>query len=222
MLEQRLKAIKLLGKRLSPGEIAGKLGVDLRSIHCWLAAYHDYGLESLAPIAATGRPIMPEKMKPYQWIWAKKNASRLAARIVFTDKSGFMLIPPVHKTWSLRGHTPILRHRYRHDRISAISGISVSPRRHRLTLYCHLYESNISGTEVCVFIRHLLRHLRGHVFVLLDNAQIHKSASLRRLNARFPRLQVEPLPSYAPQFNPAWGIWMPRKRSMANSTLDTQ
>ncbi|MFA4949181.1 MAG: transposase [Candidatus Krumholzibacteriia bacterium] len=133
-----------------------------------------------------------------------------------------MLIPLVRKTWSPRGQTPVLRHRYRHDRISAISGISVSPRRRRLGLYCHLYESNISGDEVCTFIRHLLRHLRGHVFALLDNAQIHKGASLRRLCSRFPRLHLEPFPSYAPELNPDEGVWTSLKRSLANSRPDTQ
>ena len=55
----------------------------------------------------------------------KKNATRLAAHLVFIDESGFLLIPSVLKTWSPVGQTPILHHRYRHDRISAISGIAV-------------------------------------------------------------------------------------------------
>jgi transposase len=54
--KRRLKAIKLLGKGLGPGEIAGKLGVDRRSVHRWLAAYHDHGVEGLAPVPAPGRP----------------------------------------------------------------------------------------------------------------------------------------------------------------------
>ncbi|MFH1741892.1 MAG: transposase [bacterium] len=62
----------------------------------------------------------------------KKNATRLGAHIVFVDESGFLLIPTVRKTWAPRGQTPIHRHRYRHDKISAISGISVSPNRKRL------------------------------------------------------------------------------------------
>lgn len=77
----------------------------------------------------------------------KKNAARLSAHMVFLDESGFLLIPPVRKTWSPRGQTPIFRRRYCHDRISAISGISVSPKRRRLGLYCHLYPINISRDE---------------------------------------------------------------------------
>ena len=53
---RRLKAIKLLGKGLGPGEIAGQLAVDRRSVHRWLAADHDHGVEGLAPVPASGRP----------------------------------------------------------------------------------------------------------------------------------------------------------------------
>ncbi len=66
----------------------------------------------------------------------KKNAARLGAHLVFADESGFQLIPNVVRTWAPQGQTPIHRHRQgRRDKISVISGISVSPRRHRLALY---------------------------------------------------------------------------------------
>src|SRR5437763_16252491 len=92
----------------------------------------------------------------------KKNAARLGAHIVFADESGFLLIPTVVRTWAPRGKTPIHRHRQgRRDKISVISGISLSPKRHRLGLYYLLFFENIANEEVCVFLRALLRHLRG-------------------------------------------------------------
>ena len=56
----------------------------------------------------------------------KKNATRLGAHIVFVDESGFMMIPPVRRTWAPIGETPILRHYYRRDRISVIGGLLAS------------------------------------------------------------------------------------------------
>jgi hypothetical protein len=103
----------------------------------------------------------------------KKNAARLAAHLVFIDESGFLLIPSVRKTWSPVGQTPIIEHRYQHDRISAISGIAVSPKRFHCSLYCQLYEDNIQSEEVAEFLRHLLRQIPGHLIVLLDNGKIH-------------------------------------------------
>src|SRR5271166_2221242 len=95
---------------------------------------------------------------------SKKNAARLGAHIVFADESGFLLIPNVVRTWAPQGQTPIHRHRQgRRDKISVISGISVSPRQRRLGLYYLLFYDNIGQDEVCMFLRELLRHLRGPV-----------------------------------------------------------
>lgn len=152
----------------------------------------------------------------------KKNAKRLAAHLVFIDESGFLLIPSVRKTWSPVGQTPVLLHRYRHDRISAISGIAVSPRRFHCTLYCQLYEDNIQGEEVAAFFCHLLHQVRGHLIVLLDNGTIHRGDPVQELLARTSRLHLEPFPSYAPELNPDEGVWNHLKGTLANGRPDTQ
>ena len=152
----------------------------------------------------------------------KKNATRLEAHLVFIDESGFLLIPSVRKTWSPVGQTPILLHRYRHDRISAISGIAVSPKRFHCTLYCQLYEDNIQGEEVAVFLRHLLRQVRGHLIVLLDNGKTHRSDPVGELLARTSRLHLVPFPPYAPELNPDEGVWNHLKSTLANGRPDTQ
>ena len=83
---------------------------------------------------------------------------------MFLDECGFLLIPNVRRTWAPRGHTPIIRHRYRRDKVSAISAVTVSARRRRCGLYIHFHPgSNITHVEVAVFLRALLRQLRGHV-----------------------------------------------------------
>jgi transposase len=152
----------------------------------------------------------------------KKNAFRLGAHLVFVDESGFLLIPSVLKTWSPVGQTPLIPHRYRHDRISAISGIAVSPKRFRCTLYCQLYEDNIQGEEVAAFLRQLLRQIAGHVVVLLDNGAIHRGDPVQELLARTKRLHLVPFPSYAPQLNPDEGVWNHLKRSLANGRPDSK
>ena len=152
----------------------------------------------------------------------KKNAARLAAHLVFVDESGFLLIPSVRKTWSPVGQRPILHHRYGHDRISAISGISVSPKRFRCTLYCQLYEDNIQSEEVAAFLRHLLHQVRGHLIVLLDNGKVHRGEPVQELLARTTRLHLEPFPPYAPELNPDEGVWNQLKSTLANGRPDTQ
>ena len=122
------------------------------------------------------------------------------------------------RTWAPQGQTPIHRHRQgRRDKVSVISGISVSPRRHRLGLYYLLFYDNIGQDEVCRFLRELLRHLRGPVIVLLDNSSMHKGAPIEQLLRQHRRLRIENFPSYAPQLNPDEGVWSLAKRELANS-----
>jgi transposase len=128
----------------------------------------------------------------------------------------------VHKTWSPVGKTPVVPHRYRHDRLSAISGIAVSPRRFHCTLYCHLYEDNIQGEEVAAFLRHLLRQIHGPLIALLDNGQIHRGEPVHTLLARTRRLHLEPFPAYAPELNPDEGVWNQLKGRLANGRPDTK
>jgi transposase len=139
-------------------------------------------------------------------------------RVTFADESGFLLIPLVVRTWAPEGQTPIHRHRQgRRDKISVISGISLSPKRQQLGLYYLLFFDNIGQQEVCVFLRELLQHLHGPVIVLLDNSSTHKGEPLQKLLHQHPRLSIEYFPSYAPQLNPDEGVWSLAKRDIANS-----
>jgi len=65
----------------------------------------------------------------------KKNAAWLGAHLIFIDESGFMVAPTVRRTWAPVGCTPLIHHHFANDRISVISGISVSPTRKRLGLF---------------------------------------------------------------------------------------
>ena len=127
--------------------------------------------------------------------------------MAFLDESGFMLTPTVRRTWAPRAQTPILYHRYSHEKISAISAVSVSPLRERLGLYCHLHFTNISHLEVAAFLRLLLQHLRGNIILIWDGGTIHKGPALNQLLSRNPRLHVERFPAYAPELNPDEQVW---------------
>ena len=122
------------------------------------------------------------------------------------------------RTWAPQGRTPVHYHRQgRRDKISVISGISLSPRRRRLSLYYLLFYDNIGQEEVCAFLRELLRHLRGPLIVLLDNSSTHKGKPLEQLQWQHRRLHIEYFPSYAPELNPDEGVWSLAKRELANS-----
>jgi len=96
----------------------------------------------------------------------------------------------------------------------------VSPQRHRLGLYYLLFLDNIGQQEVCLFLRELLRYLRGPLIVLLDNSSTHQGKPLQKLLQRHSRLHIEHFPSYSPELHPDEGVWSLAKRELANSCPD--
>lgn len=137
------------------------------------------------------------------------------------DESGFLLLPTVRRTWAPRGETPLLHHRYRRDKVSAISALTVSPQRHRCGLYAYFFGDNITQVEVALFLRLLLRHLAGAIIVLWDGGAIHGGPEVNALLARHPRLHVERFPAYAPELNPDELVWNYLKGELANGSPDT-
>jgi transposase len=150
----------------------------------------------------------------------KKKARRLKAHLVFLDESGFLLIPNVRRTWAPRGETPVIHHRYRRDKVSAISAVSVSPQRQRLGLYMHFYQDNLTNSEVAIFLRDLLRHLRGPVVLLWDSGSIHKGDEVKQVLQDHLRLHCEPFPGYAPELNPDEWVWRHLKHELGNGRPD--
>jgi hypothetical protein len=51
------------------------------------------------------------------------------------------------------GQTPILRHSYRHDRVSVISAITISSARQWIGMYFRCHRENINGERVVEFLR---------------------------------------------------------------------
>ena len=118
-----------------------------------------------------------------------------------------MLQPVVRRTWAPRGQTPIHSSWDRRDRLSAISAVTVSPRRRRLGLYFDIHDHNIRTDDVEHFVVDLLQHLPHGIILVMDRWPVHRSAA-RRLIKRFSRrLCVEWLPAYAPELNPDEQVW---------------
>jgi transposase len=153
-----------------------------------------------------------------------RRARRRKAHLVFLDESGFMLTPTVRRTLAPRGQTPILRGWDRHDRISAISAVTVSPRRRRVGLYFRLLADDVNahGEDTVDFLRQLRRHIPGPMTVLWDRGNIHdRSKVVRAYLAGHPEVVTEKLPSYAPETNPDEMVWQHTKHGrLANFAPD--
>ena len=110
-------------------------------------------------------------------------------------------------------------YRYKHDRISALAVLTVSPIRRRIGLYARFQQDNFKATHVVLFLRRLLRHMPGPVILLWDRGKVHKGPLIERVLRDHPRLRTEFFPKYAPELNPAEQVWNDFKGHTANSLL---
>jgi transposase len=140
---------------------------------------------------------------------ARNKAAEESRTIVWVDQSGFYLLPMAVRTWARCGQTPVLTVPLTHDHLSAIGGITPQGR-----LFMQTQERAYHSEDVVGFLRMLLRKIPGKLLILWDGAPIHRGqpikAFLRRGAAK--RLHLEQLPGYAPDLNPAEGIWNYLKR----------
>ena len=126
---------------------------------------------------------------------------------MFVDESGFLLQPLNRRTWAPRGKTPIQYAWDRHDRLSVIAALVYRPRSGRLSLSFAIHDHKIKTPDFLDFLRQLRRELRRPIVLVCDRLNVHRSAvrSLQEHGADW--LEVQWLPSYAPDLNPVEAVW---------------
>jgi transposase len=148
-------------------------------------------------------------------LWVKEEFPAIAAsaaarraHLVFIDEAGFMLVPTVRRTYAPRGQPPVHRTGDQHGRISCIGAIAISPGRDCIRLRYTLLadQVNFRGPSVVQFLRNL-RSEFGPMTVVWDQIPIHECSSVVAFLAANRDVELEPFPPYAPELNPADGIW---------------
>jgi transposase len=119
----------------------------------------------------------------------------------------------VVRTYAPCGQTPELRVPLTYDHLSVISAITPDGR-----LLMQVQERAYKGPNVVGFLKHVMqhvmRHIPGKLLILWDGAPIHRCQPIKDFLAAggAERIQLERLPSYAPELNPDEGIWRYLKR----------
>ena len=138
---------------------------------------------------------------------------------MFLDETGFLLQPVNRRTWAPRGETPVQYASARHDRLSAIGAVTLSPERQRTNTYWQFYSGNIVATDVVAFLRHLHRQIGRKLIVVLDRFNVHRKAARLLKEQGAGWLTIDWLPAYAPDLNPVEAMWSCTKYSdLANYT----
>jgi transposase len=114
---------------------------------------------------------------------------------------------------------PIISYSSKHDRLSTVAALTVSPKRHHLGLDLRWQPHNFKAVDVVDFLQALMRQLRGQVILLWDRGSIHRGPAIEAVCQAHPRLHLEEFPAYAPELNPAEQVWNNCTRHTANSLL---
>jgi transposase len=150
-----------------------------------------------------------ERWKADEFPRILREAWRRHAHIAFLDESGFMLMPLVRRTLARRGQRVFLRCLDSHDRISAISCVTLSPQAIRVGLYFSLLlNENFHGEEVVEFLAYLTHRIAGEWTVVWDRTNIHsKSKAVKAWLGKHPQVVVEDFPSHDPDADPDEWVW---------------
>jgi DDE superfamily endonuclease len=113
------------------------------------------------------------------------------------------------RTWSPRGTTPILRHRFAWKRASMAAALGYHTGGDRARMCFHLQPDSYDTDSLIGVLEQLAGFYAGQRVVLLwDGLSAHWSKRMRQhLAAQQHWLQVERPPAYAPELNPVEGLW---------------
>jgi hypothetical protein len=131
------------------------------------------------------------------------------AWIVLFDESAVSLIPPVRRTWSPRGHTPILRHRFGWKKASMAAALGHRPDGTAARLCFHLQQPSYDTDSLIGVLEQLAGFYAGQRVVLIwDGLSAHWSTRMRAwLDSQRGWLTAERLPASAPGPNPVEYLW---------------
>ena len=133
----------------------------------------------------------------------KKRAKRLGAMIFFLDEAGFQSDPPLGRTYGLKGETPVVKTSGQRQSINVISAVNARGAFGAVT-----YEGKLNAESFVLFLRNFMKGRSGKVFLVLDGHPAHKAKMVKKyVESLDGRLELHPLPTYAPDLNPDEFVW---------------
>jgi len=144
--------------------------------------------------------------------------------ILTADEVGFMMSPSVKRTWARRACTPVVPYRNRRQKkVSVLGAVALRPATGAVQLLCDFHpDSYVRGEQAAAFLHRVLaEYPAGPIDLVWDNLQAHKSPIVKEVAVNHPRLTLHYFPPYAPDLNPAEGVWcLTKHHRMANHTID--
>lgn len=121
------------------------------------------------------------------------------------------------KTWAPKGQTPVLQYSFNWQQLSLMAGVSF------WRLYFRFFHGAIKGPQIVEFLKALKDTIGGKLLIIWDGLPAHRSRLVRNyVDSLEGQIQLERLPAYAPEINPAeYAFGYAKQRELANLCVDT-
>ena len=99
----------------------------------------------------------------------------------------------------------------RHDRLTAITALTLTPKRARCKLYFQLLRHNAKADDFFWFLVELRRELKRPLIVVWDRLAAHRKAARWFHELEIKWIQFEYFPAYCPELDPVEHVWCTTK-----------
>jgi transposase len=164
-----------------------------RYLRCW-------GFTPQKPLrrAYERDPKAVKRWLRYRYPAIRALARSLVAEIHWCDEMGLRSDHQAGRSWGLRGQTPIIPGTGQRFRCNVISTVT-----NRGVLAFMVFTGRFTARVFLKFLKRLLRHRPGVIFLITDGHPVHKAGPVTRwLKAQQARVRLFVLPPYSPELNP--------------------
>src|SRR5208282_5171174 len=139
----------------------------------------------------------------------QQRARRLGAKIFFLDEAGFQSDPPLGRTYGLKGKTPVVVTSGQRQSLNVISAVNA-----RGEFWAATYTGKLNKEAFVAFLENFMKDRDGKIFLVVDGHPAHKAHMVSDYVGSFGgRLELHPLPAYAPDLNPDEFVWSHMKNN---------
>jgi transposase len=148
-------------------------------------------------------PLRVEQWRQQDYPQLKRRAKQQGAKIFFLDEAGFQSDPPLGRTYGLKGQTPVVVTSGQRQSLNVISAVNA-----RGEFWAATYTGKLNAESFVAFLKNFMKGRTGTVYLVMDGHPAHKANLVTEyIGSLGGRLELHPLPPYAPDLNPDEFVW---------------